>query len=275
MQCTVEMLSIGNELLLGNTVNTNASWLASQVTSAGGTVTRITTVADKLNEIAGAVKEALRREPDFLITTGGIGPTFDDMSLQGVGRALGRRLKVDTDAVEMIRAHYRRRFNREFIRLTKPRLKMARIPSGATPIQNPVGTAPAVLLKVGRTRIFCLPGVPSEAKAIFRTSISDAIRVAAGGKTFTEKWLRVSGIMESVLAPIIDRTMRHWPGVYIKSHPRGVEAGVRPHIELHFSTFSTTPKSARRAVGGAVSEMKERLRIRGAKVSLAHAGLSS
>jgi molybdenum cofactor synthesis domain-containing protein len=268
MHCTVELLSIGNELLLGNTVNTNASWLASQITSAGGTVTRITTIGDKLDEISSAIKETLRREPDFLITTGGIGPTFDDMSLQGVGRALSRRLKLDSHALEMIRAHYARRFNQNLIQLTKPRLKMARIPSGAAPIPNPIGTAPGVLLKAGRTRIFCLPGVPSEAKAIFRASILKTIRAATGGKTFTEEWLWVSGIMESTLAPIIDQTMRHWPGVYIKSHPRGVEASGRPHIELHFSTFSTTPKTASRAVGGAVSEMKRGLKSRGAKFGL-------
>ena len=265
MSCIVEILSIGNELLLGNTINTNASWLSSQVTSLGGEVTRITTVGDKLGEISGAIKEALQRRPDFLITTGGIGPTFDDMTSQGVAKALGRRVKLDKEAVRLIREHYARRFH-ESIEFTKPRLKMGRIPTGSTPLHNPVGTAPAISLSVGGIQIFCLPGVPSEAKGIFRESISKRIRAKAGGKAFSEKWLKISGIMESALAPIIDRVMSHWAGVYIKSHPRGVEASGRPHIELHFSTFSSKQMRGAQAVGGALKEMRRELRAAGARV---------
>jgi nicotinamide-nucleotide amidase len=265
LSCIVEILSIGNELLLGNTINTNASWLSSQVTSLGGEVTRITTIGDKLSEISGAIKESLRRAPDFLITTGGIGPTFDDMTLQGVARALGRRVKLDKEAVQLIREHYARRFH-EPIEFTKSRLKMGRIPAGSTPVHNPVGTAPAVSLRVSGTQVFCLPGVPSEMKAIFRESISKRIHAKAGGKTFSEKWVKISGIMESTLAPIIDRVMRHWAGVYIKSHPRGVEASGRPHIELHFSTFSSKQMRGAKDVGGALGEMRRELRAVGAKV---------
>ena len=265
MSCIVEILSIGNELLLGNTVNTNASWLSSKVTSLGGEVTRITTVGDQLGAISGAVNEALRRAPDFLITTGGIGPTFDDMTLRGVAKALGRRVKLDKQAVRLIREHYTRRLHGS-IELTKPRLKMGRIPTGSAPLRNPVGTAPAVSLRVKRTEVFCLPGVPSEMKAIFRESISKRIHAKAGGKTFSEEWIKVSGIMESALAPIIDRVMTHWTGVYIKSHPRGVEASGRPHIELHFSTFSSKQMKGVQAVSGAVKEMKKELRTVGARI---------
>jgi nicotinamide-nucleotide amidase len=265
LSCLVEVLSIGNELLLGNTINTNASWLSSQVTSLGGEVTRITTVGDNLGEISRAVNESLRRAPDFLITTGGIGPTFDDMTLQGVAKALGRRVKLDEEAIQLIREHYARRFH-ESIEFTKPRLKMGMIPTGSTPLHNPIGTAPAVSLSVRRIQLFCLPGVPSEMKAIFRESISKKIHTKAGGKTFSEKWLKISGIMESSLAPIIDRVMSHWIGVYIKSHPRGVEAGGRPHIELHFSAFSSKHLRGVQAVGGALREMEKELRTVGAKV---------
>ena len=266
LPCIVEILSVGNELLLGNTVNTNASWIAAQATSAGGNVSRITTVGDNLGEISRAVNESLSRRPDVLITTGGIGPTFDDMTLQGVARALGERIRLNKKAVAMIQEHYERRFHRRLIRLSRPRLKMAQIPTRSTPIPNPVGTAPGVLLTVGKTQIFCLPGVPSEAKAIFADTVSKVIRAKAGGNTFTEQWLRVSGVMESTLAPIIDQVMRHSPKVYIKSHPRGFETKARPRIELHFSTFSKTPKEARKNVDGAVAEIKKELRSLGAKV---------
>ncbi len=259
MLCTVEILSIGNELLLGNTVNTNASWIASQVTRLGGKVTRITTVADNLNEISQAIREALGRRPNFLITTGGIGPTFDDMTLKGVARAIHLRITLNKAAVEMIRAHYARRFPKRRTTLTKPRLKMASMPSTSTPIINPIGTAPAVRLTVRGMDIFCLPGVPSEAKAIFKRSVSKVLAARASGTVFVEKWLEVHGIMESSLAPIIDRVMRHWQGVYVKSHPRGVEASGRPFIELHFSITSTTPRKARQFVIGAVTDLRQEL----------------
>lgn len=266
MSCTVEILSIGNELLLGNTVNTNASWIASQVTSLGGSVTRITTIGDNLREISQAIIEALKRKPSFLITTGGIGPTFDDMTLKGVARALHLRPKMNRAAVGLIREHYARRFPGRRIKLTKPRLKMAQIPSGATPIPNPVGTAPGVQLTASSTEIFCLPGVPSEAKAIFRGYVSKTISAKAGGMVFTEKWLKVQGVMESSLAPVIDRVMRDWPGVYIKSHPRGVEASGRPFIELHFSISSPNGRRAEQPILNAISDLISELRGLKAKI---------
>ena len=267
MPCRVEILSIGNELLLGNTVNTNASWLATQVTSLGGSVTRITTISDSLKEISAAVLESIRRRPDLLITTGGIGPTFDDMTLMGVAKALKMPVKVNSIAIRMIREHYARRFPGRKLILTKPRLKMAKLPSSGIPLRNPVGTAPAVKLVKGRTQIFCLPGVPTEAKAIFRDSVSVAVRAISRETVFAERWLNVYGVMESVLAPLIDRTMRKWPGVYIKSHPRGIEASGRPHIELHFSTSASDPKRADSALIGASHYMADRLRKYGAKIT--------
>jgi len=261
------LLSVGNELLLGNTINTNAAWLASQATSVGAEVTRITTIGDNLPDISGAVRESLRRGPRFLILTGGIGPTFDDMTLRGVARAFGSRVKVDSDAVDLIRVHYARRFGGKPLELTKPRLKMATIPVGSVPIHNPVGTAPAVLLIRKGIQIFCLPGVPSEAQAIFQESILPKIHASAGGRVYLEVWLRIGGITESSLAPIIDRVMKHSPGVYIKSHPRGIRKGYAK-IELHFSKFVPNRAAGLRTLRRAVSEMKEELRIRQVAVSV-------
>jgi len=141
LSCIVEILSVGNELLLGNTVNTNASWIAAQVTSVGGSVMRITMVGDNLGDISRAANESLSRRPDVLITTGGIGPTFDDMTLKGVARALGLRIKLNKKAAVMIQEHYERRFHRRLIKLSRPRLKMAQIPAGSTPIPNCPGRA--------------------------------------------------------------------------------------------------------------------------------------
>jgi molybdopterin-biosynthesis enzyme MoeA-like protein len=122
-------------------------------------------------------------------------------------------------------------------------------------------------LAAGRTQIFCLPGVPSEAKAIFQESVLTKIRAEASGRSYLESWLKISGIMESSLAPIIDRVMSHKPGVYIKSHPRGIEND-RPQIELHFSTFAPSRARGTRTLHAAVNEMKKELKNRGVKVVL-------
>jgi len=258
--CNVELLSVGNELLLGNTVNTNASWIASQITPLGGVVTRITTVPDSLEEISKAVKEAIGRKPDFIITTGGIGPTFDDMTIKAVAKAFRLRLKLNEAALQMVREHYGRRFPNRKISLTPPRLKMATLPVGGLAVPNPVGTAPALHLNVGNTQIYCLPGVPKEAEAIFRESLSQTIRCKAGNKVFVEKWLKVQGVMESALSPVIDKVMSQWPGVYIKSHPRGAEGKGGPRIELHFSISASDSARAERTVLGAMADAIRLLR---------------
>jgi len=262
------LLSVGNELLLGNTINTNASWLAEQITSLGGSVTRITVLPDTLGGISQGIKEALRRNPNLIITTGGIGPTFDDMTFKALAKGLHLRLRLNKTALKMVREHYARRFPHRNITLTSPRLKMATFPSGAIPIPNPVGTAPGLHLPVHKTQIFCLPGVPTEAKAIFRESLSGQIRSRVGNRIFAERWLRVRGVMESSLAPIIDRTMSRWPGVYIKSHPRGIEGNGRPRIELHLSISAPNSTKADHALRGAMKDAMAQLRDLGAKISI-------
>jgi molybdopterin-biosynthesis enzyme MoeA-like protein len=115
--------------------------------------------------------------------------------------------------------------------------------------------------------VFCLPGVPSEAKAIFQESVLPKIRSKAGGRSYAERWFKLSGIMESSLAPIIDKVMSHTPGVYIKSHPRGFE-NAKPQIELHFSTFAARDSAGIRTIQKAVKEMMSELRQQPAKVRI-------
>lgn len=103
---TLEIICIGNELLIGKTSNTNATWLAKSVTSLGLPVTRIAVVEDDVDEIAGTIREALARKPKLIITTGGLGPTFDDKTLEGIAKALGRRLEVNANALRMVRTKY-------------------------------------------------------------------------------------------------------------------------------------------------------------------------
>lgn len=266
--CVVDLVSIGNELLLGNTINTNASWLAKEVTRQGGRVGRITTVEDSLIEIVQVLRESLRRKVDFIITTGGIGPTFDDMTLKAVARLLNRPLRLNREALRMIKDHYSERFSKSQVKLTKSRLKMAMLPPNGTAVQNPVGTAPALRISVARATIFCLPGVPQEAKAIFTATIASQIRYKTGGSKFLEKWFSVSGVMESTLAPLIEQTMKRWPHVYIKSHPRGFKLR-SPIIQIHLSAHSNVPTRTRMEVKAAADFLAKKLRTLGGNVTRA------
>jgi molybdopterin-biosynthesis enzyme MoeA-like protein len=166
----------------------------------------------------------------------------------------------------MIKQHYSRKFPGP-VRITKARAKMATLPVHGIPVANPVGTAPAVLIKTGPTSIFCLPGVPVEARAIFRKSVAAQIRLRTG-ITYNERWVRVLGVMESTLAPLIDQAMKRWPDVYIKSHPRGFEGERIPHIDLHFSKFSSNSKQTRKEVEAVVDFMTTKLRALNARISI-------
>jgi len=233
----VEIISVGNELLIGKVLNTNAQFLSKQATTLGAKVIRITVVADDVKEIATALNEALKRKPRFIITTGGLGPTFDDKTLQGIAVALNRKLEVNPKALDMVKekyASYAKNKATKTLELTPSRTKMATIPEKTEPIRNPVGTAPAVRADAKGTVIFALPGVPREMEAIFKETLTPLLRQASKGCAFYEKSIYADEIMESTLAPLIDIVMQDNPGVYIKSHPRGAEN--KPNIELHFST---------------------------------------
>jgi molybdenum cofactor synthesis domain-containing protein len=256
MTAKAELISVGEELLIGKTENTNASWIARRLTSLGLRLRRITTVGDVVEEIASCVAEALERKPRFLILTGGLGPTFDDKTLEGIAASLNTSLEIDPKALQMVEAKYH-----QYVRdgrmanfeMTPARVKMAKLPSGSEPLPNPVGTAPGVKVENEGTTIFALPGVPSEMKAIFEESLVPSFKEAVGNVTFFETSLHVSGIGESALAPLIDKVMHDNPYVYVKSHPQDAEKAF--HIELHLSTTAEDAKTARARIGNVVSEI--------------------
>lgn len=237
---TAEIIAIGNELLIGHTLDTNSHWIAKKLTKHGWTLQRTTIIRDSLAAIKSTVKEALHRKPSLLITLGGLGPTHDDMTLQGVALALGRRLVVNEVALAMIKARYQKL--ETSTGLTRFRRKMATLPVGANALPNPVGTAPGVLIKIGRTKLVSLPGVPTEMRAIFNESIIPLLKVS-NQQAPSERYLNLVGIVESALAPALDKTRKAFPGLYFKSHPRGHETGIRSLIQLHIYSVDARAQS--------------------------------
>lgn len=245
----IEVICVGNELLSGITLNTNAHWLAGQVASAGGTVKRVTVVRDDLGEISTAIKESLARKPDILVMTGGLGATYDDLTLEGVALALGKKIVLDDRAVEMLRKSYAvRKLDYD---LTQERLKMAKIPEGSTPIQNLLGSAPAIMEQAGRTKIFCLQGVPSEMKAIFEKHVLPLVKEGVGRFVAQEINYDVRGVTEAMIAPALARIvgLRPRDAIYLKTHPRGYYRKKTPQIRVQLISRGSDKKEVKKRLG--------------------------
>jgi len=231
-----EIICIGNELLLGTIDNTNARWISKEVAAAGGFVKRISVVGDEIDEISLAIKESLDRKPDWLILTGGLGPTYDDKTLEAVAVALGSNLFLENSAVEMLKKSYAR-YSSNY-KMDEIRLKMARIPNGAIPIQNPVGTAPSIILKnrndSANTNIVCLPGVPKEMEAIFIENILPKIKEIIGEFNIIEGNYEGIGASEAELAPALSNIVESNPrdSIYVKTHPRGYTEDNKPKLRI-------------------------------------------
>jgi len=213
----VEIITVGYEILDGDVLDTNSNWLAVQISRAGHRLRRITVVEDLVQVVAECLKDCLGRSPDMLLVCGGLGPTKDDLTLEGVALGLGRRLVDNEQAMEMIRKRYARMHPEAPTgeAMTEARRKMGRLPDAATPLNNPAGTAPGVLIQVKKTTIICLPGVPDELKAIFTESILPRLGRGEAPETRT---LIVVGIGESLLAPHLNLVMDE-TGVEIRSYP--------------------------------------------------------
>lgn len=199
--------------------------------------------------------------------TGGLGPTFDDKTFQGIATALNRKLRVDEAALKMVKdrmqAYFEKRGIIETVEMTPPRLKMAMFPEGTDVIANPIGTAPALHVQVDCTDVYSLPGVPAEMEAIFNQTIAPAIRQAAGDAGFFEQSLFVLEA-ESKLAPLIDAVMRDNPGVYIKSHP--LAAKDKPRVELHLSMLASQARAPCEVLSRAAKQLSELIVAKGGQV---------
>jgi len=263
----VEMLAVGKELLIGRTMNSNAYWIGKRLARMGTMLKEIMTVDDDLYEIASAYRAAVKRNPDYLVVVGGLGPTPDDMTLRGVANGMGVTLRKNEQALALIREHYARRGLRQ-IELTPARLKMARLPAGAEAVFNGAGTAPGVRLVEGKTTVYCLPGVPVEMRGIFRGTVEPDIKKRLGNLHRKYITMNLEGVLESALAPLIAQEMKKHPGAYIKSHPRGIREGVS-RIELDIAVVGEERRRADDEGEEIANNMRREVEDAGGKVKSA------
>lgn len=258
-------LAVGKELLIGRTMNSNAYWIGGRLYKMGSMLDRVLTVDDTLDEISAGLNELLSLRPDFIIVVGGLGPTPDDMTLKGVALGLGRKIMLNKEAIGLIKEHLEKA-GREF-ELTPARRKMAMIPEDATPLTNEMGTAPGVRLTAGKgTVVYCLPGVPREMRHIFTKFAEKEIRKKLGVMHVSKATMKLSGIYEAALAPSIGEALKMHPEAYIKSHPKGLKAGV-PALELDLTVTSRSARTARSTYSELLSFLTRRISELGGSVS--------
>ncbi len=210
-----EVISIGTELLLGDIVDTNAVHIARQLRTIGLDLHYMTTVGDNLERIARVIDIALDRV-DVVITTGGLGPTVDDVTREAVARATGRRLVLSPELLAQIEAFFARLGRR----MSENNRRQAYIPEGAIPIPNPVGTAPAFIVETERGVVITLPGVPREMTYLLEHAVLPYLRDRFGlHAVIKSKILRTVGIGESdVDARIADLMTAANPTVGLAAH---------------------------------------------------------
>jgi molybdenum cofactor synthesis domain-containing protein len=218
---TLGIIAIGNELLDGKVLETNANWMEKQLVPLGLEIRRRAIVRDEIEEIGEAI-DFIRAQCDVIITSGGLGPTHDDMTLKAIAQHLNLKLVENTEAIEIIKRQYKTLHENGIVQapdMTESRRKMAQLPVGSKALDNRVGGAPGVMIQDGDTTIFCLPGVPSELEFIFQDSVMPWLSGNVT-QTFREKVIEFDLKDESVFAPAIDIAMKKVSGVWIKSMPK-------------------------------------------------------
>jgi nicotinamide-nucleotide amidase len=240
----IEIVTIGNEVLSGRTVDTNFAWLARELERASVQVLWHTTVGDTAERIGEALKRALERA-DGVVMTGGLGPTPDDLTRKAVATALARPLQLD----EAVLAHVRERAKRSGRRLPSSIESMALLPRGAEAWISPAGAAPGILVLQGEKPVILLPGVPQEMEALALDRVIPWLRQRTGRaiETFT---LRTLGAFESQLHEVIGALPQDWPGASLAYLPSYFG------VDLRVTVAGADPAAVREVAERAYLELK-------------------
>jgi molybdenum cofactor synthesis domain-containing protein len=201
---TVGLIVIGNEILSGRTQDTNTSWLAAALNEMGVSLFHVRVVPDIEGEIITAIRD-VREKVDYVFTTGGIGPTHDDITAQSVAKAFGVELELHPEAYDILVKHYGSEAD-----VTPPRKKMAMIPRGASLIANPVSGAPGFQVE----NVFVMAGVPKIMQAMF----DDVKTKIKRGRPVLSDTVSC-GMGESAVAADLAIIQNKYPSVSIGSYP--------------------------------------------------------
>lgn len=230
---SAEIIAVGSELLTPSRADTNSLWLTGKLNEAGIEVMLKTIVGDDEARLEETIRDAFKRS-DVVITTGGLGPTEDDVTRQVSARAVGRELVYRDDLEADLRERFRR-WGREMPEINK---RQAFIIAGAEVLPNPNGSAVGMLLEEGGKFLAVLPGPPREMKPMFETHVLPRLREAAGGVLVRRRILRVSGMGESAVDEVIAPIYQSYPTVQTSILFSRVE------IEVHLNARATSAAEA-------------------------------
>jgi nicotinamide-nucleotide amidase len=219
-----ELISIGNELLSGITLNSNAAWLGQKLTQLGVEVNRVTVIADAADEIEAALQTAGQRA-DVVICTGGLGPTSDDLTRQGICQFFNTNLILDSPTLEKIKNI----FDRRNIPMPEVNRVQAMVPQTARLLINPIGTAPGFELEKEGTVFYFLPGVPLEMKSMLEQIIPE-IRNRFSVQSFPAHVFRTTGLPESKVYEMIATLLNRHPEIQVSFLPKTSGIDIRLKI---------------------------------------------
>ena len=210
----IALLSIGNELLSGDTINTNAAWIGKKLTEIGCNVFHQATVPDEKEPIINALNHSLKLNPDFILCTGGLGPTEDDITRQTLFDFVGTESRFD----EEYWGYLSERFKQFGMDIPETNRNQALVPLNGDVIENPVGSARGSIFNVNGTTLISLPGVPAEMKAMMEGTVVPLIQ-SKGLKPKQFRTFRTTGIPESSLIEQIAPVMKKDHGCSIGYYP--------------------------------------------------------
>src|SRR5215210_5686431 len=243
---SAEIVTIGTEMLLGDLVDTNTAWISSHLAALGVAIYRHTTVGDNRQRITAALLEAAARS-DLVITTGGLGPTSDDLTNECLAVAAGREMVEYPEARRHVDEMFRR-FGRE---PTPSNYKQALFPEGSRLIPNPVGTAMGAMLELDGALVATFPGVPGEMRTMFEETLEPLVRERSEG-AIVSRTLWFTGIGESALAEKVQDLLD-------ASDPTVAPLAGQGKVRLRVTSRATTPEEAERKINPAADEILSRL----------------
>lgn len=218
---TAALLVIGDEILSGRTKDKNIGFIAHYLTNIGVRLQEVRIVADDEDEIVAAVRK-LKNKYTYLFTTGGIGPTHDDITADSIAKALNVSIDVDERALALMRPYYERRG----LELTASRLRMARIPEGAQLIKNKVSIAPGFMIE----NVIVLAGVPS----VMQVMLDDAVNYLEKGNKLLSKSVGVDR-PEGDIADLLAEHQKAYPDITMGSYPSFADG--RPTCQIVFRSI--------------------------------------
>lgn len=244
-----EVIGIGNEILLGAIANSNARWISEHLAAVGVDVRNQQVVGDDVGAIEDAFRLALSRA-DVIVATGGLGPTGDDVTREGLSKAVGRELVSRSEIEDFLRERFRRMGRA----MPESNLRQADVPEGARYVLPKRGTAPGLMIEFeDAKRVYVVPGVPAEMEEMMDGTILSELGALTGGRTIVSRTLRSVGVAEAKVGELLhDLFARH-------ANPAMAFLPTEGEVRIRLTATAESAEEAERVIAPVSEEVRRRL----------------